>query len=314
VLFLLSCLCGSAQVKSLKLPQNAPAPSIFSLSGKTLHISSLPDDARFSFIMLTLKGSSYKQVAQAVDGAVSFDLPEFNDGAYAIVVYNSPQKFGNDYKGWIMRRAYLLTSTQEYLLSEHSPTYLNAPVSASYLTENEQAVIDEMNKVRANPKSYAEYIRQERQFYSSDGSRIEHPGELPLMTQEGFTAVDECIEALEKAQPAGILKPHKALCQSAKLLANDQSSKGTTGHTSSNGNDMLQRIHRFDKSLNEVGENCCYGPADARAIVIQLLIDDGVPSRGHRDNILNDMFSFCGVAITTHPVYRYVCVIDYAIY
>jgi uncharacterized protein YkwD len=301
-------------VKSLKLPKDASAQSVFSIDGKTLQISSLPSGARFSFIMLTIEGSNYKQVAQAVNASVSFELPDLNDGVYAIVIFNSPKKTGNDYKSWIMRNAFLVAAEKEYSLSEYTQAYLNAPASAAYLGENEQAVIDEMNKVRANPKQYAEYVRQERKFYSSDGSLIERPGELPLMTKEGFTAIDECIKALEKAQPVGMMKPHKALCLSAQLLAKDQSRKGTTGHTSSNGNNMVQRIHKFDKTINEVGENCSYGPSEARAIVIQLLVDDGVPSRGHRENILNGMFSFCGVAIDTHPVFRYVCVIDYAIY
>ncbi|GHT22938.1 hypothetical protein FACS189430_05480 [Bacteroidia bacterium] len=314
VLFAATCLCGNAQVQSLKLPKDASAPSVLSIDGKTLRISSLPGGARFAFIMLTIDGSAYKQVAETANASVSFELPKLNDGIYAMVVFNSPKKIGNDYKSWIMRNAYLVVAQQEYSLSEYSQAYLNAPASASYLGENEQAVIDEMNKVRANPKEYAEYIRQDRKFYSSDGSLIERPGALPLKTKEGFAAIDECIKALEKAQPAGALKPHKALCQSAQLLAKDQSRKGTTGHTSSNGNNIVQRIHKFDKTIDEVGENCSYGPSEARAIVIQLLVDDGVPLRGHRDNILNGMFSFCGVAIDSHPVFRHVCVIDYAIY
>jgi hypothetical protein len=43
-----------------------------------------------------------------------------------------------------------------------------------------------------------------------------------------------------------------------------------------------------------------------------LLIDDGVPSRGHRVNILRESFLSVGVAINTHPNYGMICVIDYA--
>ncbi len=34
--------------------------------------------------------------------------------------------------------------------------------------------------------------------------------------------------------------------------------------------------------------------------VVSLLVDDGVPSRGHRDNILNESYNRVGVAIGEH--------------
>jgi uncharacterized protein YkwD len=60
------------------------------------------------------------------------------------------------------------------------------------------------------------------------------------------------------------------------------------------------------------GENINYGNDDARRIVASLLIDDGVPSRGHRRNLLNGTFKFVGVSIGPHPVYGHMCVIDFA--
>lgn len=47
-------------------------------------------------------------------------------------------------------------------------------------------------------------------------------------------------------------------------------------------------------------------------MVVQLLVDDGVPSKGHRANIMNEAFSQTGVSVQTPPGFRYCCVIDYA--
>lgn len=50
----------------------------------------------------------------------------------------------------------------------------------------------------------------------------------------------------------------------------------------------------------------------ARNVVKQLVVDDGVASRGHRANIFNDGFLIVGLAFGDHPVYRSVCVQDFA--
>lgn len=45
---------------------------------------------------------------------------------------------------------------------------------------------------------------------------------------------------------------------------------------------------------------------------MQMLIDDGVPNRGHRENLFNNDFRVCGVFSGDHKDFDTVTVIDYS--
>jgi len=55
-------------------------------------------------------------------------------------------------------------------------------------------------------------------------------------------------------------------------------------HTGSDGSSPSERISRYGTwSLS--GENLAWGPTEARDALLALFVDDGIPDRGHRDNI-----------------------------
>jgi hypothetical protein len=55
-----------------------------------------------------------------------------------------------------------------------------------------------------------------------------------------------------------------------------------------------------------------FGPEQPPAVVIDLVVDDGVPDRGHRKILLDDRLRFAGAACGPHTIYRTMCVIDLA--
>ncbi|MDR2495391.1 MAG: CAP domain-containing protein, partial [Spirochaetaceae bacterium] len=91
-----------------------------------------------------------------------------------------------------------------------------------------------------------------------------------------------------------------------------QGPRGTTGHAGSNGSSPRDRLNRYGAWGVNVGENISYGGATGQDIVVQLLIDDGVPSRGHRKNNMESAFAFAGVGVGAHKVYGTMAVLDFA--
>jgi len=194
---------------------------------------------------------------------------------------------------------------------------LDTAAEADYLSPAEKDVILEMNKARADPKKYAElYIKPMLQYKwggpFGDKSYLAPGATVYTGTNEGKDGIQSCINDLSKRQSMPPLRPSRGLFLAAKDHANDTGPKGITGHTGSDKSSLAQRINRYGRWDGRCGENIDYGHNNARDIVVQLLVDDGVSSRGHRNNILNKDFKYTGAAIGTHSVYSYLCVIDYA--
>ncbi|HLF35016.1 MAG TPA: CAP domain-containing protein [Cyclobacteriaceae bacterium] len=188
---------------------------------------------------------------------------------------------------------------------------LNTASNATYISKIEREVVLELNLLRSNPQKYAElYLKPFRQYYH--GKNLEIPGRITIITNEGIKPLDECISQLSRTQPAPALIPSQGMCKAARDHAEDQSKTGKTGHDGSDGSSLPDRLNRYGKWLTTIGENIDYGNGNAREIIIALLIDDGVSSRGHRKNLLNGAYHNIGVAVRSHPQYEYVCVMDYA--
>jgi len=189
---------------------------------------------------------------------------------------------------------------------------LDTARDVAYMSTIEKDVILEMNKVRTNPKRYAEmYIESELKYYNN--KFYERPGQIRILTSEGKAAVEECIRELIAAEAVGILEPLKCLALAAQDHRKNQGATTQVGHTGVDRSTVRTRMERHCKASGAwaLAENISYGPTTARDIVVQLLIDDGVPNRGHRINIMNGNFTQTGVGFGAHKKYNHMCVIVY---
>jgi len=199
----------------------------------------------------------------------------------------------------------------ESMSSKWKREIVDTGASAEYLTETEKQVVLEINKVRADPAEYAgRYLVPIRVFYHGKLFRV--PGETAISTNEGIAALDECIRELQQTRPLQALAPRKGMSLAARDHAKDQSRTGATGHTGKDSSSASERINRYGKWDIAAGENIDYGNGNSRMIVVSMLVDDGVPSRGHRRNLLDKAFNFIGLSVGSHPIYRHMCVLDFA--
>lgn len=184
-----------------------------------------------------------------------------------------------------------------------------------------EGIIDEMNLARTNPQAYArkvakilpEFNGKHRVQYDENGTKC------VLLTNEGPRCVRECIAFMERQSPVPPLSYDmpKGMCRAAMDHVKDQGARGTTGHDGGDGSTPFDRMGRYGQWLVTAGENLHYGRTHgdktAEDIVMGLIVDDGVPDRGHRDNILNPKFKVVGVAMGKHnSAYGCMCAIEYA--
>lgn len=174
----------------------------------------------------------------------------------------------------------------------------------------EAQVLERINHARQHPRDFADDLREFRRYF--DGDILYLPGDRNgVYTREGVSAVDEAIEFLERQAPLPPLSRGDLLALAAQDHADDQGAIGATGHVSRDGAGPGERVRRRGGDIF-VGESISYGMADADAVVRQLIVDDGVPGRGHRTLLFTDNFRFAGVGCGEHRRYGHICVVDLA--
>ena len=187
---------------------------------------------------------------------------------------------------------------------------LAAPASAQD-EDMARQVLAEINLARSAPRIYAGFLREFRGRFR--GRSYQLPGSSTrVITVEGRGAVDEAIKYLSRQKPLPPLSWSDGLAAAADDLAEEQGRSGATGHAGRQSGGMKERIERHGRWERQIGENIGYGPENAREMVMQLIIDDGVKGRGHRKTIFTRAFTTAGVACGPHPRFDTICVIDFS--
>jgi uncharacterized protein YkwD len=134
---------------------------------------------------------------------------------------------------------------------------------------------------------------------------------VAIRTNEGVAAVREGVNALLGQTAVRALVLNDRLSQAPRDLVIDQTRTGSLGHTGSDGSTPGTRISRYGTWGVSYSENVDYGQVlSGREVIVDLIVDDGVPSRGHRKNIFDPSARVAGIACGPHPKFGIACVID----
>jgi len=171
------------------------------------------------------------------------------------------------------------TATQRDSMSVWRYTRVTYP--CDYLSAAERDVIQVLNIARMYPKWFL-------YFYLRTPS-----------TENEKSLYKTMSEMKSIAEP---LQPDRKLFESARCHALSSGKTGYTGH------------ERQDKTCKKTfnGECCEYGNSRAVGIVLNLLIDEGVPSLGHRMICLDGGYKKIGVSTQPHKAYGSNTVLDFS--
>jgi uncharacterized protein YkwD len=174
----------------------------------------------------------------------------------------------------------------------------------------QQDVAAALNAARTGPATYAGDLRTYRGYFKAN--IVVMPGNpVDFETVEGTAPVDEAITYLGAQPTLQPLTRSDLLAQAAADHVAEQSVSGRTGHYSADGSAPGDRVvKRGGGPL--VAEVIAYGAVDAADVIRQLIVDDGVPDRGHRAAIFTSHLRYLGVACGPHPEFKTMCVIDMA--
>lgn len=158
-------------------------------------------------------------------------------------------------------------------------------------TEAERDLFYLVNYCRTQPKEFLEKIA------------------LPYIEANDLKNVNEAkslIRTLGKQKPLNPLEFSVDLYKMASEYAQEMGNKGFTGHRN-----VTTRFKKNEVKYAYTGENCSYGYNSPLDIIMQLLIDKGVPDLGHRKNILSKDFKKIGISIQPHKKNEWTCVMDF---
>ena len=188
----------------------------------------------------------------------------------------------------LLRTAY--AQTEEYLsyFTSYEINSANTAKDADYLTAEEKDVFLYNNLARMYPKKFYEVYKA---FV------------MKSTYKKGLFETDHYYTSLSKdllnGPPAGPLLPDRVMFELAECWALESGEKGIVGHKRTNCEGGFW------------AENCSYGHDVGFEIVMQLLIDYGVESLGHRRNMMNSSYAGLGIAIRPHKGYRFCAVQDF---
>ena len=172
-------------------------------------------------------------------------------------------------------------------------------------TAHAKEILEEINKLRANPAAYADRVQEYISYFTDKTMKI--PGiNVQVRTQEGDAPYKETVEFLKAQEPVNPMTPSKGLCQIAQEIL-DKVVDSETGEIEEDETERIIDSHgtfsgKFTRAMD-------FGGFTSEQIVINFLVCDGDPERTQREPLLGKGLQKVGVAYGKHNIYSTICVL-----
>lgn len=182
----------------------------------------------------------------------------------------------------------------------------------------EAALVAELSKARTDPSHLKGVLRERLQhFRGLEFFAPSRGGKVAVVTKEGAAAVAEAIaflDALEASSSLAFEPEGSGLALAAADHLHDRGSLGVIGHVGADGSSHAERQSRYGTWHGKTGECLWFGREGASAIdvVADLVVDDGVPDRGHRQCIYAKEFGVAAAALGKHKTFGAMAVVEFA--
>lgn len=154
----------------------------------------------------------------------------------------------------------------------------------AFMKSGEMAMIEEINLMRSSPRQYVRYIHEYIDNFRNSGWDA-------ATVQEEVSTANELIAELQRLPRLSQLEPHEGLHEVAIRHGKDIQRQGVIVHVGSDGSWPWDRVQQAT-DLKDAGENLVGGGTNVRESVIMLLVDSGIPNRGHRKALLDPKWEY----------------------
>lgn len=187
----------------------------------------------------------------------------------------------------------------------------NTAVNADYLTNEEKNVVLYMNLIRLDgEKFYYTFLEDYINNYNSKVRQYRNYNELKIARNNSYYL--SLLKHVKGVKNLPMFYPDEKLTSLSRSHAIDLNRNNLESHDSSNGDKFSKRLAK-DFPNKTMSENIDFGFSNSLDIVCHLLLDCGVPTLGHRFNLLDqkNKLNTVGVSLQPHPSYSWCAVIDY---
>jgi len=156
-----------------------------------------------------------------------------------------------------------------------------AGAGTTSMNSKEMEMVNEINLLRRNPSAYIQHVNA----YVAEQKRT-----------NGFpvdqAVVNELNAELRQLSSLSQLTPLQCIYTAAKNHGIDQKPTGDVNHQGTDGAWPWDRVRRACPDLQDGNENLVAGTPSVRTAVVLLLIDEGIPNRGHRKTLLKPEWKY----------------------